>query len=310
MSAYEIIIGDAREKLRGIADCMIDAVVTDPPYELGFMGKSWDATGIANDVAMWCEVFRTLKPGGHVVAFGGSRTYHRMTCAIEDAGFEVRDSLQWLYGNGFPKSRATALKPAHEPIVLARKPLIGTVDSNIAAYGTGGMNIDACRIETSEIRPLTSIQRPHDEFGTFAERGGRLRSTGSGANHPLGRWPANILLDERAASMLDEQSGLLGASRFFYCAKASASERSAGVDKKNTHPTVKPIALMRWLCRLITPLYGIVLDPFTGSGTTGIAAVYENLGFIGIEIDPDYARIADARLAHWKATAGLQEAPL
>lgn len=375
-------LGDCRDVLALLADSSVDAAVCDPPYELGFMGKTWDGSGIAYSVPMWREVRRVLKPGGHIAAFGGTRTYHRMACAIEDAGFEIRDSLIWMYGSGFPKSldvskaidkaaghwrgRAgdvssengamggpnydrtskgepitatatatawdgwgTALKPAYEPIVLARKPLIGTVAANVLTHGTGAINVDACRIGTSD-----------------------------------GRWPANVLLDEEAAALLDAQTGDAGAggrasgpslespydnaftygarrgtsepapfyddsggpSRFFYTAKASRTEREAGVDvdparrtdsdsrqdgapgsdnprlrvneRRNDHPTVKPVDLMRWLCRLVTPPGGIICDPFLGSGSTAMAALDEGFRCIGIEREPRYIAIARDRITH------------
>lgn len=465
--SYELHLGDNREVLRSIPSDSVDSIVCDPPYELGFMGKKWDSTGIAYDVTLWAECLRVLKPGGHLLAFGGSRTYHRLAVAIEDAGFEIRDCIMWLYASGFPKSLAvdkaidrqrhdreqvlkvtnwiadcvqssgirhaeileafgfnagsgmvghwtarnygsqpavptldqippllalfgmtlddvpddvrtliwtlngrkgqpgeawfqrevitekredmfgeydveqirtdvatriydngegprmpdhikitapatplaqqwqgwgTALKPAHEPIVVARKPLQGTVADNVTAWGVGGINIDGCRV------------------------GG-----------DAGRWPANIILDEEAAQMLDEQSGERksggengtrkrlnspgwgmnaqiitngrppdsgGASRFFYVAKASKAEREAGLDapdgeRANRHPTVKPIALMRYLVRMVTPRGGVVLDPFMGSGTTGCAAMLEAMHFIGIDITPEYKDIADRRIQHW-----------
>jgi hypothetical protein len=327
----------------------IEAIVTDPPYELGFMGKRWDGTGIANDVSVWCEARRVLKPGGHLLAFGGTRTYHRLACAIEDAGFEIRDQLQWLYGSGFPKSHnlmgewdgwGTALKPAHEPIVLARKPLIGTVAANVARYGSGALNIDGCRLA-----PLTAKEVARSGQSTNGAICGDYASIDwkrDGQAHP-GRWPANVLLDGDAAAMLDAQSGERGgmrnrgqeigyddtggASRFFYCAKASRAERNAGLDgmpervahddvrmndggsspgqtpnlhtpQSNHHPTVKPISLMRWLVRLVTPPGGTVLDPFLGSGTTGIACVAEAFAFIGIEQDADYLELARRRILH------------
>ncbi len=319
------------------------------------------------------EALRVLKPGGHLLAFGGTRTYHRLTCAIEDAGFEIRDCLAWMYGSGFPKSLdvskaidkaagaereetgreprkgrqsgilgkevdievvrslpatpeaaqwsgwGTALKPAFEPIVLARKPLIGTVAKNVLAHGTGGLNVDGCRIEGTQPHHYEA-GRPSGE-NSFVGRG----NVGTPAPF-AGRWPANVLLDEQAAEMLDEQSGVLhsqspetrqsrsavtgvtgmgtgrsveygdsgGASRFFYCAKASRKER--GPD--NTHPTVKPLALMKYLITLVTPPDGTILDPFLGSGTTLVAA--KSLGFsaIGIDNNLDYIKIANTRLAN------------
>lgn len=350
-------LGDCVEVMKTLGDASVDAVVTDPPYEIGFMAKGWDGTGIAYSVEMWREVLRVLKPGGHVLAFGGTRTYHRMACAIEDAGFEIRDSIHWIYGSGFPKSldvskaidkaagaersiiaewenRAsfdengeggggfqrgtiqitapatdaakqwngwgTALKPAHEPVVVARKPLVGTVAANVQAHGTGAMNIDACRVGTAGgTRRDGRADEPNDA-GWAGMRGHGVEELDAG------RWPPNILLSHTpdcgeacaencSVTEMDRQSG--GASRFFpvfrYQAKASRSER--GTDNK--HPTVKPVAMMRWLVRLVTPPGGVVLEPFMGSGTTGVACVQENLSFVGIEREPQYFEICKARIA-------------
>lgn len=458
--SYELILGDCIDAMKAMPDNSIDAVVTDPPYGLGFMGKEWDSydptvnsgsfkvgTGthpqgyVAIDKPafqqfsfQWAtEVIRILKPGGHLLSFGGSRTYHRMACAIEDAGFEIRDQLQWIYSQGFPKSLdvskaidkmagaerevvgkhscpagrsnsfvqertnaeagifsgstkypngvpltspatpeaqywqgwGTALKPAHEPIVLARKPITGTVANNVLAYGTGGINIDGCRIGTEQ----TVTRRNGDSGGNGAY--GRDERIFERTNPP-GRFPANILHDgsdevvgmfpnskstasgynweQGADSMFMGKASIKSgahfadsgsAARFFYSAKASRSERNAGLEgmeekrphpegngygqttmwngengdeewrKKNPntpaanhHPTVKPIAVMRWLVRLITPPNGTVLDPFTGSGTTGIAAVLEGFDFIGIEREAEYHEIARRRIEHW--SKGLQ----
>ena len=250
----------------------------------------------------WAEaVLRVLKPGAHAVVCASPRMGHRVTCGLEDAGFEIRDSLLWLYGSGFPKSlnlpggRGTALKPAYEPVILARKSLGSrTVAQCVAEFGTGALNIDGCRLDGA---------RPGD----------------------LGRWPPNVALDETAAARLDAEGGT---SRFFYVAKASRAERecgcedlplrtageatdrqdgSAGLESpragasrthgaRNHHPTVKPVALMRWLVRLVTPPGGLVLDPFTGSGTTGLACIKEQCRFLGIEREAEYVAIADARL--------------
>jgi DNA modification methylase len=427
-----ILEGDCVELMAGLDEASVDAVVCDPPYELGFMGKAWDRTGVAYQASTWREAYRVLKPGGHLLAFGGTRTYHRLACAVEDAGFEIRDSLIWLYGSGFPKSLdvskaidkaagaerevvgqsphsanrsaagwlgamddpegerfvtapatpeaeewqgwGTALKPSHEPVVVARKPLIGTVAANVLAHGTGALNVDGCRVEHAS----------EDDLATsLAKNPGRddaVTSDVYGASRPQqsvnveGRWPANVILSPDSAVELDEQSGSVGgnstgpdgrarreydhdnqiygqgiadnhrpfdyadrggASRFFYCAKASRGERNAGLEgfektaqlrdgarfhsggrtleegewvetgsepqpKANVHPTVKPIDLMRWLCRLVTPPGGVVLDPFTGSGTTGIAAHLEGFDFIGCEREAEYATIARARIEWWE----------
>lgn len=294
------------------------------------------------------EALRAAKPGTHLLAFGGTRTYHRLTCAIEDAGWEIRDCLMWLYGSGFPKSRdigkdfdkglrpvigeqkapghalenvkqgaqsrshitfpkydaapiteearqwqgwGTALKPAWEPIILARKPLVGTVAANVQRHGTGALNIDGCRIGTES----TLGPRSRNSFGLINDDGWQPKPGVDGS--ASGRWPANVVLDEDAAAMLDEQSGSSRASRFFYNAKASRSEREAMEGgPRNHHPTVKPLDLMRWLVRLVTPPNGLILDPFCGSGTTGCAALAEGFRFLGIDREAEYVAIAEARL--------------
>jgi site-specific DNA-methyltransferase (adenine-specific) len=505
----EVLHGDCVELMRSMPDSSVDAIVTDPPYELGFMGKAWDGAGIAYSVTMWAEALRVLKPGGHLLAFGGTRTYHRMACAIEDAGFEIRDSIHWVYGSGFPKSldvskaidkvngeggRAlkftgwmrmtgltarrldeltgtnmgghyiaaksqpaiptaemwavirphcgevpewvdeliarveaerevvgqrdvpvghsfagpvyggdsstkevnvtapatdearkwegwgTALKPAHEPVVVARKPLSGTVAANVLEWGTGGLNIDGCRVGT-------------DGGTTRGDGGGSLSPQGAfTTGHEVerlnaGRWPANVVFDRTAGEALDRQGGERpsageytnslsrpegpwapfggtaktgktrrsntyanetgGASRFFtqadwsdddwpfvYQAKPSRKERNAGLDglpkqegagsyefrrdasldgkqtapKSNVHPTVKPVALMRHLVRLVTPPGGTVLDPFAGSGTTLVAAILEGFNTIGCEMTDEYLPIIEARVA-WAQQQAAAEPP-
>lgn len=293
--------------MRAFPDNSFDSIVTDPPYELGFMGKAWDSRGIAYSVELWSEALRVLKPGGHLLAFSGSRTYHRMTCAIEDAGFEVRDQIMWVYGSGFPKSHnlagewdgwGTALKPAHEPICVARKPLIGTVAANVLAHGTGALNIDGCRVATDDnlnggtyspggkAAPMPGDERTGAALGMFAP-GAR---PAAGFVQPDGRWPANLIHDGS-----DEVTTLFGEpARFFYCAKTSKTDRGA----ENIHPTVKPTDLMAYLCRLVTPPGGVVLDPFAGSGSTGKAAVREGFQFVGFELSVEYAAIANARIEH------------
>ena len=471
---------DCRDVMASMPDASVDAIVTDPPYELGFMGRSWDASGIAYDPAMWAEALRVLKPGGHLLAFGGTRTWHRMVCAIEDAGFEIRDNLQWLYAAGFPKSLdvskaidrqrddrpdirkvtawiadvrnargvlnreidnafgfngmaghwtsrsqaavptldqvpllldvlglsldevpdeirdllwtlngnkgqpgpnwakrdvvgtvvrmnepsgivsagqgervqvvrqittpatpaatqwhgwGTALKPAVEPICLARKPLVGTVAANVLEHGTGALNIDGCRVglaSEADERESKGKNR-HADFGT-APGGNAVYGDFTMVERtnydPPGRWPANVLLDEDAAAMLDEQSGWSkapstvtrgaggqhgayspigrqedvpcygdsgGASRFFYVAKAATHERPR-LDDGTAHPTVKPVALMRWLVRLVTPPGGVVLDPFAGSGTTAEACVVEGFRCVLIEGAEEYLPLIVQRL--------------
>ena len=364
----KILSGDCVEVMRGLPDESIDAIVTDPPYGLGFMGAKWDDLPPGLEWAQEC--LRVLKPGGHLLAFGGSRTYHRLAVAVEDAGFEIRDQIMWLYGSGFPKSLnltgdyqgwGTALKPAHEPIVVARKPLVGTVAENVLRFGTGALNVDGCRIGIAEGDEPAAGHRTAT-FGTQETKSGGDGSGGWVA--ASGRWPANLILDEEAGRLLDEQSGESstvrnengsecdedaatwggtiqrnrgarghtdsgGASRFFYCAKAGRAERNAGLDgfedktrhrvnacelehdpkwapieTKNHHPTVKPISLMAYFIRLVTPPNGIILDPFLGSGTTGCAAALEGFDFIGIECEPDYIAIAEARIKWWEKHKG------
>lgn len=392
MELNKVYLADNLELLKTMPNNYFSSIVTDPPYEIGFMNRKWDGTGITYSVPFWEECLRVLKPGGYLLSFGGSRTYHRMACAIEDAGFEIRDQIMWIYGSGFPKSYniakgiegkllhgsantkdycklektnlqqqgmgfnnihleqgdrpasyelggtfdldaqtieakqwdgwGTALKPAHEPIVVARKPLgEKTVAENVLKWGTGGINIDSCRISTDE---------------TLTGGGGKLWShyrdntSGKAAKPALntsGRFPTNLILDKKAGQLLDEQSGNRksggkvkgngpsrtgqngiysmwgrvenqsyndsgGASRFFYCAKASKHERGEG----NSHPTVKPLTLMRYLVKLVTPPNGIVLDPFAGSGTACLACIYEDFDFVGIEKEKGYVKIANKRI--------------
>ncbi len=322
-----IIQGDCLEEMRKMQDCSIDCIVTDPPYGLKFMNKQWDH-GIPG-VEVWKECLRVCKPGSMMLAFGGTRTYHRLACAVEDAGWEVRDCLMFMYGTGFPKSHnkfglegyGTALKPAYEPILMCMKPLDGTYAQNVAKWGLGGINIDGCRVGTGQDKSINSTK----EYFSLYKGGFKNTPT----DLTKGRWPANVLFDEEAAAQLDEMSGFQkgeagrmkapcvtknneffkdlsikptafhadsgGASRFFYCAKASSRERG----ESNSHPTVKPLKLMEYLLKLVAPPGDpIVLDPFMGSGSTLVAA--KNLGIraIGIEIDKDYCEIAQKRIGH------------
>ena len=396
--------GDCIETMKAMPPESVDAIVTDPPYGLGFMGKKWDGLPPSREWAEAC--YRVLKPGGHIAAFGGTRTWHRLAVAIEDAGFEMRDSLAWLYGSGFPKSHdvgkaidklagverevigrtatpfkvdaaahrgtslqgsvngdfskqadedgyrytehtapatpeaeqwdgwGTALKPAFEPIVLARKPLAEkTVARNVLAHGTGAINVDACRIDATG-RPLRE-SRSEPSVSTFGDGLNGSKAVGS---TDQGRWPANVLLDQHAAAWVDEQSGDRpssgvyegdgsrdpgdhatgfgggnrpaamyadkgGASRFFYTAKAPKRERPnvGGVQ----HPTVKPLAIMRWLLRLATPPGGTVLDPFAGSGTTIEAALIEGFSPVGIEMEADYLPLIQQRIDRQAAQLGI-----
>ena len=316
---HELHHGNCLDILRTMPDASVDAVVTDPPYGLSFMGKRWDYD--VPGVEIWEQCLRVLKPGGYLLAFAGTRTQHRMAVRIEDAGFEIRDMIAWMYGSGFPKSHnlqddrqgwGTALKPAMEPITMARKPFKGTVADNVQAYGTGAINIDGCRIETDEKWDEKDLSTTVvDEFWV----GKKPRFCGS---HDLGRWPANVLHD----GCDDVLRGMGEAARFFYTPKACKEDRDDGCEMmearqyshdgrtkplenayqrneseaRNFHPTVKPTDLMRYLCRMVTPPGGIVLDPFTGSGSTGRGAVLEGFRFIGCEMDADYIEIAIARI--------------
>lgn len=410
-----LYLGDCQEVMKAFEAESIDAVVTDPPYGLKFMGKHWDCEVPSRHV--WWEAMRLMKPGAHLLSFFGSRTYHRGVVAIEDAGLEIRDQIMWVYGSGFPKSLdvskaidkadgvsgsygeknpnihgrgnhvlhegwkrpwqdnpdavdksgreycpatdaalqwngwGTALKPAHEPIVVARKPLIGTVAANVLAYGTGAINVDGCRIGT-ETRTNASVPRASRNGFVDGFVGGTQTQT-----HDHGRWPANLIHDGSAEVLAGfpeqksgEHKGLLespkqnavfgkyaygninpfrasqgNAARFFYCAKSSKADRDHGLENhasakamlatgtglknngdgtprnivamsRNTHATVKPVSLMRYLCRLITPPGGTILDPYAGSGSTGKAALLEGFNFIGIEREPEYFEIAKARI--------------
>lgn len=419
MERFALHQGDCIEVMRSMAESSIDAIVTDPPYHLtnngggphgkgmgnaysraragasntGFMGLEWDGGDVAFRPETWAEALRVLKPGGHLLAFSGARTYHRMAVAIEDAGFEIRDQIMWVYGSGFPKSHnldgewegwGTALKPAHEPIVVARKllPKGYSVAANMAEFGTGALNIDACRVAGEPMPPNTGK-------GALPRRQEHEVRDGSpcGQPHELGRWPANLIHDgsdvvlksfpDAPGQMADastdagvrdsqnvygslrrgrsgeasanvDNAGAVGfktkpgarrldegsAARFFYCAKASRADRNEGTAtlpqrpagmvsntsgqhltrreegyeakaQGNFHPTVKPTELMRYLCRLVTPPNGLVLDPFMGSGSTGKACMSEGFRFVGCELDKNYLAIARARIES-AARAGHQ----
>ena len=402
-----LLNGDCIEEMQKMIDegVQVDSVVTDPPYELGFMGKSWDSTGIAFQKETWELAYQLLKPGGHLLAFSSSRTYHRMAVAIEDSGFEIRDQIMWLYGSGFPKSLnigkaidkklgakrkvvgqktagalsgnskfndaktgtisrnhsnptqsyksgkagmydvtepttpeakqhegwGTAIKPAHEPIVMVRKPLSeSSIVDNVLKHGTGAINIDGCRIEgDNNTERKTANRKSRSEDGVWTDNNSGMKQED---NHfadadPRGRFPANLMHDGLETEW----------ARFFYCPKVSKTERNQGLDdfetkkmgmsggaqskgegydkgqgiglnrvieRKNTHPTVKPVELMKYLCRLVTPKGGTVLDPFMGSGSTGMAAKDEGFDFIGIEKDEEYFKICESRI---KTTSPLMD---
>ena len=422
---YELHLGLMQDVLLELPAESVDAIVTDPPYELGFMGKSWDNTGVAFQKTTWEECLRVLKPGGYLLAFGGTRTFHRIACAIEDAGFEIRDTIMWLYGSGFPKSLniglaidkkngvesevigskkqtgakfkltqqlidnggfndperkefeikqaqnewagwGTALKPAYEPIIVARKPFSGSLVDNVLEYRVGGLNIDECRVEfnNGEVnRSIAIYQRGVPQKGNngweHVNRGAHFDEE-TMKSMQLGRFPANVIHDgseevvsgmpytknsergeqynkdtaytntytpAKAMYSADNTYGDEGnASRYFYCAKASKRDRDEGLyafeeidggtyqfredgsldgkipARRNIHPTVKPVALMQYLIRLVCPKGSIILDPFNGSGSTGKAVMYENKDrnagyyYIGVEMTKEYLPISKARL--------------
>lgn len=383
----KVIQGDCLEIIKHIDDSSIDAIVTDPPYELGFMGKKWDSTGIAYNVELWSECLRVLKPGGHLLAFGGTRTYHRMAVAIEDAGFEVRDMLEWIYASGFPKSLnigkavdklqgnerkvvgtekinigiqsgsmhsgrsvnvierdktkgnsewegfGTALKPAHEPIIMARKPLSEkTIVENVLKHGTGAIDIDGCRIPTREKSQSKGAKETSNTYGKIS-----VEAEKDKCPMELGRFPANIICTDDALNDGEiTKSGKFGnptcgfhdslgrnrkertdgstghndsgsKSRYFdidvwaekhgllQFPKASKKDRGNG----NTHATVKPTHLITWLIKLISKENDIILDPFIGGGTTAIASLNINRNFIGIEKEENHCIIAYNRIKDW-----------
>ena len=372
MSKVKIHQGDCIEIMSKMKSQSVDVIIADPPYELNFMGKGWDNAGISFQTSTWQKCYEVLKPGGYLLAFGGSRTFHRIAVAIEDGGFEIRDTIMWLYGSGFPKSMnvglaidkkngveskvvgkaykgssplpgnhkgswaddqkdgeydikqaqnewqgwGTALKPSFEPIIVARKPFKGSLIDNVIKNGVGGINIDECRIGDDVIKGGTMPKMGSGEIGVCnyqtvgAERLERKDN--------IGRFPANTILDSQDGEEW---------RRYFYCAKASKKDRDEGLDefnqekvndgritpidnafqrgetlRKNTHPTVKPTTLMQYLVRLVAPKGATILDPFMGSGSTGKAVMYENkernadYKFIGIEQEPEYCKIAEARI--------------
>lgn len=387
---YSLLLGNCLETLKDIPDNSVDSVVTDPPYGISFMSKKWDYD--VPSVEIWKECFRVLKPGGYLLSFAGTRTQHRMAINIEDAGFEIRDMIAWVYSSGFPKSHnvscsidkdaghpnrgraiptaslyrpddvnrenkltsnkvgpyepktdeakqwsgwGTALKPALEPITMARKPLEGTVSNNVLKYGTGAINIDATRVpmDADDFAKLSAgVEKIRERGGTMGNSW-KNSSDLSGANpvNPLGRWAANIMHDgsQEVLDLFPDAKGgawvqtdgarhfnnngkptsprRLGsdpstgsAARFFYCPKSNKKDRNEGLDESlpNHHPTVKPTELMRYLVRMVTQPEGTVLDPFMGSGTTGKAAMLEGFRFIGCELDEEYLAVAKTRIEH------------
>jgi len=430
----KIINGNSEEILKAMESNSLDCLVTDPPYGMsntssekveqcltawlsgedwspkgaGFMGKDWDSW--TPSPKLWREVFRVLKPGAYGVVFASSRTQDLMSISLRLAGFEIRDTLMWLYGSGFPKSHnvalgidkklghknrgraiptasqyqasdteevnkltsnpvgayesrseeskpwvgyGSALKPAYEPIILIRKPLEGTTAENVLKWGVGGMNIDATRVQYGDSENIDFSKIHEQKTASYEESGwsGHVAKVGSKIQSykPSGRWPANVILDEESALAVDQQSGIQksgragnnsrawgvagkgqlsssengvgwkangsegygdigGASRFFYTTKASKKEKEAGLEvpdqgRANTHPTVKPLDLMRYLVRLVCPAGGTVLEPFLGSGSTLCACALEKVDAVGIELDSDYVEIAKSRIAHWGGQA-------
>lgn len=343
--AVTLYHGDALAVLADLPDASVDAVITDPPYALEFMGRKWDGWDSPAAFQQWCEAWareclRLLKPGGHLLAFGGTRTWHRLATAVEDAGFEIRDSIAWLNSQGFPKSAdqgksgwngwGTSLKPAFEPVTVGRKPFRGTLKKNLLEYRTGALNIDGCRIGANG-RAL----RAHTGSGNARSIFGIGGSAATGTTN-LGRWPTNVALDGTQADALDAEAGpsvpagnttpvrrnvesgyggfgtgTFGlhpamqdagdtrVSRFFpvfrYQPKAPRHERP--IINGVAHPTVKPLALMQWLIRLVTPPGGVVLEPFAGSGTTLEAALAEGFACIGVEREADYLPLIMTRIA-------------
>jgi len=297
--------GDCRTVLPTVIPDFFHSCVVDPPYEIKIMGRQWDDSGVSFDPAVWAMVLRVMRPGAYLLSFAGPRTYHRIASAIEDAGFEIVNQLMWLYGSGMNKvgyireahgdwpGAGGSLKPGHEPIVMARKPLEGTLRENVAKWGTGCVQIDGCRVAlqddadaaTFAYNHAVTTRIPADRAGALLGllEGGWKQAVGDKPTPP-GRWPATVLHDGEA--------GLLEASRFFYCPKARG-DRERGVG--NDHPSVKPVDLMRYLCRLVTPPAGWVLDPMMGSGSTGVAARQEGLMFLGIEQDATSYEIAKRR---------------
>ena len=305
------------DAIKDLADNSIDSIVTDPPYEIAFMNSDWDNSGQAYNEQLWRECLRVLKPGGHLIAFGATRTIHRTTSAIEASGFEIRDLISWLYFNGFPKSHnldgewsgfGTGLKPAQEPAVLARKPIEqGSIAKQVLSTGTGALNIDGCRFGYGDACWIGPQEKPHWEIGTSRGNVGHKLSESSQiintCPNDIGRWPANIYQCAKP-SRAERDAGLehlhtIGGGSYEFSRDVTLQDNSPNGRQqpqvKNFHPTVKPIKLMRWLCRLITPPSGTVLDPFAGSGTTLAAAILEGFDVIGFELTAEYMPIIEGR---------------
>lgn len=282
--------GDCLDILREIDALTVDAIVTDPPYGLRLMGRKWDYD--VPSVEVWRECLRVLRPGGYLLSFASTRTQHRICVNIEDAGFEIRDLIAWAYGSGFPKSQ-TYLKPAFDPITMARKPLEGTIAQNKQKYGTGGLNVESCRIQTDDCLnggAYSGQKRKREGCAPDSKADCVLSRLDRGAGEfkpPEGRWPANLIHD--GGEEIEEIWGL--AARFYYVPKVTKEDRGRG----NKHPTVKPTDLMRYLCRLVVPPGGTVLDPYMGSGSTGKAAILEGFDFIGIEREQEWVDVARHR---------------
>ena len=388
---YTIYNDDCLKKLDELDEDSIDCIVTDPPYEINFMGKGWDSAGVSFNKTTWKKCLKVLKPGGYLLAFGGSRTYHRIACAVEDAGFELRDTIMWIYGSGMPKAlniglavdkklgkeskvigtgksgdskthlrtlhsetkdgksvfggeyqikEATnewngwrsALKPAFEPIIVARKPLNGSLVDNVMKYGVGGLNIDECRVETGDIiaknvafkeekqsngwgtkkcitEPSTQGRFPANVILTYGKDdseevcGGFPVTKGGGKTKEKGDFGYCFGGKRDSKPMADGYDDSGSAARYFYSAKASSKDRNEGLEEPNTHTTVKPTSLMQYLVRLVAPKGATILDPFMGSGSTGKAVAYENkergadYKFVGIEKETEYCEIAKKRIA-------------
>ena len=333
---WKVLVGNNIDLLKSYEDNTFDSIVTDPPYGIEFLGKDWDKDTGAMET--WEECLRVLKPGGYILAFSAARTYHNLATNIESAGFEIRDQIMWLYGSGFPKAQdmgkvidkrngkqsdnewsgwKTALKPAHEPIVMARKPFKGSCIDNVLNHGVGALNIDGSRVEYAD-EAEKELRLSYNKYAgkIYGDEGVYDVKTSQGASSEKGRYPSNVI-----GEVTDYQ-------KYFYCPKVGRAERHVGFEPPetngkghtqmygeeqavlrntnnlstgNNHPTVKPVELMKYLVKLVTPEGGIVLDPFNGSGSTGMACVELGYEYVGCELDPNYVEIATNRIAAWEA---------